>query len=160
MVELTARVLTQRILGDRAPNEIRYRSPASDGIGEIAYNWDGRVFSSEVGRQLAESDEDEMFKIGELRLHGYHDMITSPTVRALVLSSLVEGQPTYRDSAYAPFGALSPAACYVEQGSIHGRPGEHSGWLRFVRTLDQLFNHLQSGDDALRSVLQRWSEPS
>lgn len=160
IAEVTARILAQRILGDRAPNEARYRSPASDGIGEMAYNWDGRVFSSEAGRQIAQVFEDEMFKIGELRLHGYHDMITSPTVRALVLASLVEGQPACSDSAYAPFGGLSPAACYAEHGSIHGRPAEHSQWVRLVRTLDRLFNHLRCGDDAARSALHRWSEPS
>jgi uncharacterized protein len=160
MAEVTARVLAQRILGDRAPNDARYRSPAADGIGEMAYHWDGRVFSSEAGRQLAQLNEDEMFKIGELRIHGYHDMITSPTVRALVLASLVEGQPACNDSAYAPFGGLSPAACYAEHGSIHGRPAEHSHWVRLVRTLDRLFNHLRSGDDAAQSALHRWSEPS
>ncbi|MGB0591444.1 MAG: hypothetical protein ACPGU1_17360 [Myxococcota bacterium] len=160
IAEVTARVLAQRILGDRAPNDARYRSPAADGIGEMAYHWDGRVFSSEAGRQLAQVAEDEMFKIGELRIHGYHDMITSPTVRALVLASLVEGQPACNDSAYAPFGGLSPAACYAEHGSIHGRPAEHSHWVRLVRTLDQLFNHLRCGDDAARSALHRWSEPS
>jgi len=160
IAEITARVLAQRILGDRAPNDARYRSPAADGIGELAYHWDGRVFSSEAGRQLAQAAEDEMFKIGELRIHGYHDMITSPTVRALVLASLVEGQPACNDSAYAPFGGLSPAACYAEQGSIHGRPAEHSEWVRLVRTLDRLFHYLRCGDDAARSALHRWSEPS
>ena len=160
VAEATARVLTQRVLGDRAPNRIVARSPAADGIGELAYHWDGRVFSSEEGRALAEFAEDEMFKLGELRYHGYHDMITSPTVRALVLATLLEGQPGCSESAYAPFGGLSPAACYAEHGSIHGRPLEHSGWRQLVHTLDALFTRLRAEEDATGSVLKRWSEPT
>ncbi|MDP6944812.1 MAG: hypothetical protein QF464_11735, partial [Myxococcota bacterium] len=159
VAETTARVLTRRVLGDRAPNHAQFRSPAADGIGQLAYHWDGRVFSSEAGRQLAQDADDEMFKLGELRIHGYHDMITSPTVRALVLATLLEGQPGCNDSVYAPFGGLSPADCYAEHGSIHGRPAEHAGWRRLVRTLDALFERIR-GDDATSSVLKRWSEPS
>jgi hypothetical protein len=160
MAEATARVLAQRILGDRAPNEARFRSPATDGIGELAYHWDGRVFASEAGRQIAETTEDELFKLGELRIHGYHDMITNPTVRALILATLLEGQPGCCDSPYMAFGGLSPADCYAEQGSIHGRPAEQSGWRILVHTLDALFDRLRRTEDATTSVLQRWSEPA
>ncbi|MEZ4265638.1 MAG: hypothetical protein R3F39_04605 [Myxococcota bacterium] len=88
--EKTASLLLARIVDGDADDAGRHRSPASDGLGEFAYHVDGRVFASEGGRRIAQRGDD-MFQIGELRRNGYHDMVTSPTVRALVMASTLRG---------------------------------------------------------------------
>ena len=155
-----AQTFLRKILGGRDPNDPAIRAPASDGIGQLAYSSDGRVFASDAGRRLADDAEEDLFQLGELRYHGYHDMITSPTVRALVLASIPDGQPGCSSCAFKPFCGLSPAANYAEQGSIHGRVRDSSTCQRHEGIQTLLFERLEQGDDGVRSVFDRWSEPS
>lgn len=155
--ERQAALFLARIL-DRGPGrDVRYRSPAADGLGELSYHVDGRVFTSGEGRRLADRGDD-LFQVGELRYHGYHDMVASPTVRAVVLASILDGQPGWTDHAYKPFSGLSPARAYGEHGSIHGRMGESGTAQIVVGLLDLLFLRLHGGDPEVRAVFDRWAE--
>ncbi len=155
-----AQTFLRKILGGRDPNDPAIRAPAADGIGCLAYSWDGRVFASDAGRRLADEAEEDLFQLGELRYHGYHDMITSPAVRALVLASIPDGQPGCESCAFKPFCGLSPAANYGEQGSIHGRVRDGSTCQRHEGIQRLLFERLHRGDEETRSVFDRWSEPA
>jgi uncharacterized protein len=154
--EQTASLLLARILGGGAEDRCRYRSPAAAGLGEFAYHVDGRVFASEAGRQIAVLGDD-MFQIGELRRNGYHDMVTSPTVRALVMASTLEGQPGWVQNAYKPYAGVSPARCYAEQGSIHGRMQDSDEARELLGVLDLLFLRLGSEATDARAPLERWA---
>ncbi|MCB9729148.1 MAG: hypothetical protein H6744_19120 [Deltaproteobacteria bacterium] len=156
--ERTAAALLARILDGKTEDECRLRSPASDGIGQFAYHVDGRVFASEGGRKLAERGED-IFQIGELRKNGYHDMVTSPTVRALVMATTLEGQPGWIQSAYKPFAGVSPARCYGEQGSIHGRMQDSEQARELHGILDLLFLQLSNEgvDPEVQAIFGRWA---
>lgn len=154
--EQTASLLLARILGGGAEDHCRFRSPAAAGLGEFAYHVDGRVFASEGGRQIAMLGDD-MFQIGELRRNGYHDMVTSPTVRALVMASALDGQPGWVQSAYKPYAGVSPARCYGEQGSIHGRMQDSDEAGELLGVLDLLFLKLGSEAADTRTILDRWA---
>jgi uncharacterized protein len=155
--EVTASFLLARVLGGAADDGCRLRSPAADGLGEFAYHVDGRVFASEGGRRIAERG-DAVFQIGELRRNGYHDMVTSPTVRALVMATTLEGQPGWVHNAYKPFVGVTPARCYGEQGSIHGRMQDSKEARELLGVLDLLFLQLGSDAGETRQILERWAQ--
>lgn len=154
--EQTASLLLARILGGDADDHCRFRSPAAAGLGEFAYHFDGRVFASEGGRKIAMFGDD-MFQVGELRRNGYHDMVTSPTVRALVMATTLEGQPGWVQNAYKPYAGVSPARCYGEQGSIHGRMQDSDESHELLGILDLLFLQLGSEAADVRTIFERWA---
>ncbi|MGM0574638.1 MAG: hypothetical protein ACQEXJ_02730 [Myxococcota bacterium] len=157
LYERTARVLAAKVLdGDVPLADDDYRSPARDGIGELAYHHDGRVYASDAGRVVADLADDPLFQVGQLPYQGYHDMITSATVRALVVASTLESQPGWTDCAYKPYVGLCPAENYTEQGSIQGRMQDGSTAAVLQRVLDSLFARLTGGDGD-RAILERWA---
>jgi hypothetical protein len=133
------------------------RSPAAEGIGELAYDVDGLVYTSERGLKAALMGDDA-FLLGSITREGYHDLVSHPTVRALVMASILDGQPGWVDSAYKPYAGISPVECYWEQGSIHGRMGDSTQARLCVAKLDFLFRTLRDGDAATRATLEKWAD--
>ncbi|GMV43573.1 MAG: hypothetical protein AMXMBFR64_52890 [Myxococcales bacterium] len=156
VVEVTAATLLRRILGlDDGPGA-EPRSPGPDGLGQLAYDVDGRVYSSEGGR-LTGLLGDDTFLLGTVDRAGYHDLVSHPTVRALALASTLDGQPGWVDQAYAPFCGSSAVENLWDQGSIHGRMGDSTHAQAQIRMLDVLFRLVRDADPATRQVLDRWA---
>ncbi len=154
--ERTAATLLARILGGSPGRDVHWRSPSVDGLGELAYHVDGRVFTSEEGRRIGD-EGDDLFELGELRFLGYHDMITSETLRAIVLASVLDGLPGWTSSAYKPFAGHDAARAYGETGSLQGRAGESPSSRALVGILDHLFVRLATGPPACRESFEAWA---
>ena len=132
------------------------RSPSADGIGQLAYNWDGRVFASETGRRIGQTGDD-LFEIGQLRYNGYHDMMTHGTVRSLIVAGMLSAQPGWSDCAYEPFCGVSPSDRYAERGSIQGGLMEGALDQILVGSLDLLFRTLHDASDSTRATFDTWA---
>lgn len=157
LAEHNASLLLAKILTGVCPDEVAFRSPSAEGIGQLAYHWDGKVFTSASGLAVYELG-DPMFWIGDVRSTGYHDLMTHPTVRALVMATTLEAQPGWSTSAYKPFAGLSPVDDYTEHGTIHGRTLESSSSVRYTALLDLLFSRLHHSDQGLRDRLFEWAQ--
>lgn len=157
VVEMRAATFLRRILGlDDAPSADP-RSPGVDGLGQLAYDVDGRVYSSEAGR-LTGLLGDDTFLLGTVNRQGYHDLVSHPTVRALVMATTLDGQPGWADSAYAPFCGVSAVENLWEQGSIHGRMADSAQAQLQLGMLDFLFRLVRDADPSTRAVLDAWAQ--
>jgi hypothetical protein len=143
-------------LGGPRPSRSTMRSPSVDGIGQLAYHWDGRVFASETGRRIGETG-DTLFEIGQLRYNGYHDMMTHGTVRSLIVAGMLSAQPGWSDCAYEPFCGVSPSDRYAERASIHGGLQEGALDQILVGAFDILFRTLREANDATRNTFDTWA---
>jgi hypothetical protein len=148
--------LLAAILGGPRPSRSTMRSPSVDGIGQLAYHWDGRVFASETGRRIGEVGEN-LFEIGQLRYNGYHDMMTHGTVRSLIVAGMLSAQPGWSECAYEPFCGISPSDRYAERGSIHGGLKEGALDQILVGAFDILFRTLREANDATRATFEAWA---
>ena len=156
LVERFSADLVTSILNGARPSRSSMRSPATDGIGQLSYNWDGRVFASETGRRIGETGDD-LFEIGQLRYNGYHDMMTHGTVRSLIVAGMLSAQPGWSDCAYEPFCGVSPSDRYAERGSIQGGLMEGSLDRILVGSFDLLFRTLHDANDATRATFDTWA---
>ena len=148
--------LLSSILNGKPSSRTRMRSPSADGIGQLAYNWDGRVFASETGRRIGQTGDD-LFEIGQLRYNGYHDMMTHGTVRSLIVAGMLSAQPGWSDCAYEPFCGVSPSDRYAERGSIQGGLMEGALDQILVGSLDLLFRTLHDASDSTRATFDTWA---
>ncbi len=156
VLERMAAILLTRILTDAEPNYLDVRNPCGAGIGQLAYHVDGRVFTCDEGRMVAEVGDDA-FEVGRAGPGCLRQAVEHPTVRSMILASVLEGQPGCSSCAYRPFCGVCPVLHYVEQGSIAGRPLESAHCRRMMGLFDALFERLATADDATLEVLRRWT---
>ena len=158
ILERNAAIFLTKILCGADPNFLDIRSPCGAGIGQMAYNYDGSVFTCDEGRMMAQMGDD-IFRMGDVFGSSYTELMRSEPVRALVMSSALDGQPGCIDCAYKPYCGTCPVQNYSEQGSLGGRMRESSWCKKHMGIMDYLFELLRRGeaDPELRQVIERWT---
>jgi uncharacterized protein len=156
VLERYASIFLTKILGDGEPNFLDIRNPSGSGIGALAYNYDGRIFTSDEGRMIHEMG-DSTFEIGHVRSSRYREVMRHDTVRALVFASMRESQPDCATCAYVPYCGVQPEHSYLSQGTLFGRMRESTLCNVHKGIQDYLFEKLREGDPETLSILERWT---
>jgi His-Xaa-Ser system radical SAM maturase HxsB len=152
-VEQTARIFLAKMLTDVDPNFLDVRSPCGAGVGQIAYNFDGGVYTCDEGRMFARMG-DESFRIGSVAEGTYQDTVSHPAVKALSVASLLDTQPDCSRCAYKPYCGVCPIQCYAEQGDIMGRMPTNTRCRIHKGIMDHLFEKLQ--DPGNEEIFRKW----
>jgi His-Xaa-Ser system radical SAM maturase HxsB len=156
VLERYASIFLTKILGDDDPNFLDIRSPGGSVIGQIAYSYDGKIFTSDEGRMMAETGEG-MFHIGDVYSAKYRDLMKHPTVRALVMASIRDVQPDCVSCTYAPYCGIQPEHNFRSLGSIFGRMRESTLCSVHKGIQDFLFEKLREDDPTTVEILRRWT---
>jgi His-Xaa-Ser system radical SAM maturase HxsB len=156
VLERYAGIFLTKILRGEDPNFLDVRNPNGSAIGQIAYNYDGRVFSCDEGRMLHESGDDT-FYLGDVRKSTWRELMSHPTVRALAIASNLDGQPDCVNCAYNPYCGACPVHAYKTQGTIFGRMRENTLCAVHKGIQDYLFARLAEGDPAVIEAFERWT---
>lgn len=156
LIERFASIFLTKILSDDDPNFLDIRSPCGAGIGQVAYNHDGSIFTCDEGRMVGASG-DQTFRLGHVEDTTYRQIIGHPTVRALTIASNLDAVPGCARCVYRPFCGVCPVYNHAAQGTIHGRMTESRWCATHMGILDLLFEKLLSGDEAVVATLSRWT---
>jgi His-Xaa-Ser system radical SAM maturase HxsB len=158
LLERFATIFLAKILTGDDPNYLDIRSPCGAGVGQIAYNFDGKVFCCDEGRMLHQMG-DSLFQLGDLERDGYGDLIESEVVRTLSVASCLESLPVCSDCAYLPYCGTCPVFNYSTQGNLFGRMPENEKCRIHLGIMDHLFGWLASADQRVtEEVFSRWVE--
>lgn len=156
VLERFASIFLTKILGDDDPNYLDIRSPCGAGIGQLAYNYDGKIFTCDEGRMLHQMG-DSFFQIGEVGATRYRQVMVGDTVRSLTVASNLDAQPDCVNCVYNPYCGVCPVHNYATQGSIFGRMRE-SSWCAVHKGIqDFLFELLRRNDPDTVDILRRWT---
>ncbi|HTJ81109.1 MAG TPA: His-Xaa-Ser system radical SAM maturase HxsB, partial [Polyangiaceae bacterium] len=156
VLERYAAIFLTKILSGCEPNFLDIRSPSGSGIGALAYNYDGRIFTSDEGRMMYEMG-DGAFEIGHVATTRYRDAMKHETVRALVMASLRDVQPGCASCTYAPYCGIQPEHSHLSQGTLFGRMPESSLCNVHKGIQDYLFDKLRTADQETLDILKRWT---
>jgi His-Xaa-Ser system radical SAM maturase HxsB len=156
ILERFAAIFLTKILGGEDPNFLDIRSPCGAGIGQVAYNYDGKVFTCDEGRMLHEMG-DRTFLIGDVSTSRYRELMGHETVRALAIASNLDAQPDCVNCTYQPYCGVCPVHNHKTQGSIFGRMRESSLCMVHKGIQDYLFAKIGSGDKETLEIFQRWT---
>lgn len=157
-VERTAALIMAKVLGQVEPNFLDLRSPCGAGIGQLAYNHDGRLFTCDEGRMVDRAG-DACFCIGDVATASYRETLGGPIVRAMTLASTLQGHPHCTQCVYKPWCGVCPVHNYCEQGSLHGRMADSTWCQKYMGLFDFLMTRLHRADPFERALLQRWGTP-
>lgn len=155
IMEKMASLMLTRILTQEDPNYMDLRSPCGAGLGQLAYNYDGRVYTCDEGRMVGAMGDD-LFCIGDVHKEGYAEIVSHAGVRSLCVASCLECLPGCSDCAYAPYCGVCPVYNYILEGDLVARSPNNDRCRIQKGILDHLF--LQLAEPGLEEVLRRWTE--
>lgn len=156
ILERFAAIFLSKILGGEDPNYLDIRSPCGAGIGQVAYNYDGKVFTCDEGRML-HAMGDDTFLIGDVATSSYRELIGHPAVRSIALASNLDAQPDCVNCAYNPYCGVCPLHNHRTQGHLFGRMRESALCAVHKGIQDYLFEKIGEGDPQTMETFQRWT---
>lgn len=155
--ETYATILLRKILTNSPLNYMELRSPCGGAIGQLAYNYDGDIYTCDEGRMLAESGDDS-FKLGNVIKNTYIDLIQNPVTKALCISSCLEILPGCDQCVYNPYCGVCPIYNYVQSGSIFTLMPTNYKCKINKAIIDLLFSKIKIADYKVINVFRRWIE--
>lgn len=156
VLERFGAIFLTKILSGEDPNFLDIRNPCGAGIGQVAYNFDGRIFTCDEGRMVHQMG-DSFFEIGRVGETSYRELMKHDTVKALAVASNLDAQPDCVNCAYNPYCGVCPVHNYTSQGSIHGRMRESTLCAVHKGIQDYLFTKLSSDDPFIQETFRRWT---
>ena len=158
MYEANAAILLKRIRGFTM-NYMELRSPCGAGIGQIAYFADGRIFTCDEGRMLAEMGDDS-FQIGNVFEDCYQNIMKHGVCRTACASSTLETIPSCCDCVYQPYCGTCPVVNYALYNDVIEK-SPHSFKCRINEgILDYLFSVLLNDTGDGKIILDDWCDNS
>lgn len=150
--ERTALIFLRKILTEHDPGYLDIRSPCGAGIGQIAYNFNGSIYSCDEARMLSRMGDDS-FKLGDIKT-SYNELIDNNTLKSLCVASCLENLPCCSDCVYNPYCGVCPIFNYIEKGNIFGQEPNNFRCKVHMFILDYLFSKL--GNLTIRRIFNRW----
>jgi His-Xaa-Ser system radical SAM maturase HxsB len=153
--EKTAFLLVKKIIGSRDNKYVDLRCPCGAGLGQLAYDHDGGIYTCDEGRMLA-GDGDASFRLGSVRRDSYNGVIKSGTVKACAIASSLDLQPSCSRCAYRPYCGVCPAYNQAAQGGFWGAMPSNARCRALLGIFDAVFERLRNR--RLGPVLEKWLE--
>jgi His-Xaa-Ser system radical SAM maturase HxsB len=151
--EKNAFLLVKKIVGNRDNKYVDLRCPCGAGLGQLAYDHDGGIYTCDEGRMLA-GEGDPSFRLGSLGKDAYADVIASGPVKACAVSSSLDLQPGCSRCAYRPYCGVCPAYNQAAQGGFWGAMPSNARCQTLLGIFDAVFERLL--DKRLGPVMEKW----
>jgi His-Xaa-Ser system radical SAM maturase HxsB len=154
--EVLSSIYLSKILTDKDPNYLDERSPCWACIGQVAYNYDWKIYSCDEWRMLWRM-WDYNFLMTELKdtwAETYKNMIESETTKIMVQASTLDWLPGYNDSVYKPFIWVCPIYSYKLTGNIIPNYKKDVKRKLWYAILDYLFEKLR--EDKNKKIFEEW----
>lgn len=152
--EKTAFLLVKKILGSQDNKYVDLRCPCGAGLGQLAYDVDGGIYTCDEGRMLAR-DGDLSFRLGSVR-DRYAAIINSDPVKACAISSSLDLQPACSRCAYKAWCGVCPAYNAAAQGGFWGDMPANARCRVLLGVFDHIFAKLADKDNL--KIFQKWLE--
>lgn len=118
--ERTAYLMLLKMLTDFPVNHMDFRSPCGAGIGQLAYNYNGDVYTCDEGRMMSAMGVED-FRLGSVHQNTYEELLDNDVVRAMCVASCLESLPLCDTCGYKPYCGVCPIYHFATEGSIFSK---------------------------------------
>ena len=153
--EMHAKYFLKKILLGSSFNYMELRSPCGAGIGQLAYYYDGNVYTCDEARMVAESGDD-IFWLGNVNNCRYDDLMSSKTCKITCSSSVIESLPSCCDCVYQPYCGVCPVVNYALEGDLYSKSVKNYRCKIYSGILDFLFGLIQDENEEIMKILYSW----
>lgn len=131
------------------------RSPCGAGTGQLAYNWDGSVYTCDEGRMLSNQGI-EVFKAGAIE-NTYKELINSKAVCNTCAASCLENHSVCSKCVYHPICGICPVYNYSQQGDLMGNPPLMDRCKIMMGQMQYLIEWMSCDDEKERNIFKEWT---
>jgi uncharacterized protein len=155
--EGTAATFLSKMLTPDDPNFVDIRSPCGAGTGQVAYNYDGKIYTCDEARMTSAMGND-MFQIGEVGISSYQEAYSHPTVKAMAVASLQDALPHCESCWNKPFCGVCPMHNYRTSGDLFGQRPNSPKCKEHYTIAEALLERLADDPDGrLDKIFRRWT---
>lgn len=153
--ERHAVIFLRKILQGYSENYMELRSPCGATVGQVAYFYDGNIFTCDEGRMLYEMGNDA-FKLGNVFENTYDDIVQSPVCKAVCVASLLEGQIKCCDCVYQPYCGTCPVVNLAQEKDLFFKNHNSYRCKIYGGMLDIIFKILYENNNEEINVFKKW----
>ncbi len=154
-IERSSAYALKKILGGIDPGYFEMRSPCGAGIGQMAFNYDGAIYSCDEGRMAFRMGY-ENFLLGNVKDNNFNQLIDNPVTKTLCVASCLDNHVSCSDCAYKPYCGTCPVANFVEYDTIFPQIPNTDRCKINMAMFDYLFSKIQN--KKYRAVFENWLE--
>lgn len=142
-------IMLTKILTDIDPGYTDLSSPCGAVIGQIAYDYNGDIYTCDEGRMV----EDDIFKLGHVDNVTYKDIVSCDLCKTMINASILENQ-SCDFCAYKPYCGVCPVKNYAVEEALFPHM-QSTEWCYIKKSkLDYLFSKLKKRKH--RIVFEEW----
>lgn len=154
LIEGHSNIFLKKILLHQPINYMELRSPCGGAIGQIAYYYDGNIYTCDEGRMLAEMGNDS-FKLGNVYKNTYQDLMRCDCTKAMCVSSCIECLPYCSSCVYMPYCGTCPVINLAQDDNIFSKKPKEFRCQIYGGILEILFNYIENDKEA-RQIFEKW----
>ncbi len=145
----------KKIIGGDDPNYMELRSPCGGVIGQMAYFFNGDIYTCDEGRMLGEMG-DQSFRMGNVFSNTFDEVICSNSCKALMSASCLESLLECCDCVYQPYCGVCPVVNKALQGDIFSTEANDYKCQIYRGILDTIFGYLTDENSVAAKILKSW----
>lgn len=153
--EMHAMIFLRKMLSQVSDNYMELRSPCGATVGQVAYYYDGNIYTCDEGRMIAQMGDDS-FCLGNVFESSYYNLVKCDSCKAICGASILECLPGCSDCVYSPYCGTCPATTYALEHSIYTRSYKNYRCKTYSGMLDILFELLLNDEN--KSIFESWIE--
>lgn len=157
ILEGHARMFLSKIFCRDAGNYMELRSPCGGAIGQLAYYYNGKVYSCDEARMLAEMGDDS-FCLGNVEQDTYESIVSNPVCKTIARSSCLEGLADCDGCVYQPYCGTCPVISYARYQTVYPSMLQEYRCRIYKGIQDILFEKLEQQDEEVVEIFRRWCE--
>jgi uncharacterized protein len=156
IMEGTSSIFLKKMLSPDDPNFVDIRTPIGSGTGQVAYNYDGKIYPSDEGRMIAAMGDD-YFLLGEVGKTTYNEIVNHSTVKTLAVSSILDSLPACHSCWNAPYCGVRPLHNYMQTKDLFAQRPNTLKCKEHMGIAEMLFTYLRNDKDGAREkIFRRW----
>lgn len=148
-----ATIFLMKILTEKDPNHSEHRSPCGAGTGQLAYDYNGDVYTCDDGRWFGRHG-DYSFRVGNVLKNSHKELINSDVIKSCVIASCLDTNPGCCDCAFKSYCGVCPIYNYSEQGNIFGQMPTNERCKLHKKIISYIFEKLE--DKNVKEIFQNW----
>lgn len=156
LCEGLASIFLKKILLKQSVNYMELRSPCGGALGQLAYYYDGNIYTCDEARMISEMGID-VFKLGNVNDANYSDLINNDITKSIAVASCLECIPTCNNCVYTPYCGTCPVITYAQDNNLFAKnPNEYRCKI-YKGILDLLFYYIET-DPSIVDIFKKWVE--
>lgn len=155
IVERNAYYVLNKVMKNTDPAYYELRDPCGAGIGQMAFNFDGGIYTCDEGRMAAKMGFNN-FKLGDVTNSRFDELIDHEVTKTMCMASCLDNHAGCTDCVYKPYCGICPLVHYVEYGTIFPQMPTTDHCKIKMAVFDYLFSKIKVR--RIRAVFEKWLE--